>query len=94
MKYKIFVSGAQKELKKERRAIKDFVHKDALLSEYFDVFLFEDAPAKGKSAETSYIEQVRKSDVYMGILGKEYGVGKVSPTETEFREAKAKSKEY
>ncbi len=41
MKYKIFVSGAQKELKKERRAVKEFIRKDALLSEYFDVFLFE-----------------------------------------------------
>ena len=39
-KYKIFVSGVQKELKQERRAIKDFIINDALLSEYFDVFLF------------------------------------------------------
>ena len=54
-KYKIFVSGVQKELKEERRAIKDFVLKDALLSEYFDVFLFEDAPARSKSAENSYL---------------------------------------
>jgi len=57
MKYKIFVSGAQKELKKERRAVKEFIRKDALLSEYFDVFLFEDSPAKSKSAEVAYIEK-------------------------------------
>ncbi|MBI4309027.1 MAG: DUF4062 domain-containing protein, partial [Candidatus Omnitrophica bacterium] len=93
MKYKIFVSGAQKELKKERRAIKEFIHKDALLSEYFNVFLFEDSPAQSKSAENAYLDEVRKSDIYLGILGKEYGVSKVSPTETEFREAKAKNKE-
>ena len=45
-KFRIFISGAQKELKAERRAVKDFVLNDPLLSEYFDVFLFEDAPAK------------------------------------------------
>ena len=96
MKYKIFVSGAQKELKKERRAVKEFVREDILLSEYFDVFLFEDFPAKSKSAQTAYIEEVRKSDIYIGILGQQYGgagKGKTSPTEAEFREAKAKHKE-
>ncbi|MFH1778217.1 MAG: DUF4062 domain-containing protein [Candidatus Omnitrophota bacterium] len=96
MKYKIFVSGAQKELKKERRAVKEFIRKDALLSEYFDVFLFEDSPAKSKSAERAYIEEVRKRDIYIGILGQQYGGSgkeKMSPTEAEFREAKAKHKE-
>ena len=96
MKYKIFVSGAQKELKEERRAVKEFVRKDVLLSEYFDVFLFEDSPAKSKSAQTAYLEEVRKSDIYIGILGQQYGgveKGKISPTEGEFREARAKHKE-
>ncbi|MFA5499996.1 MAG: DUF4062 domain-containing protein [Candidatus Omnitrophota bacterium] len=91
MKYKIFVSGVQKELKEERRAVKDFILADPLLSEYFDVFLFEDAPAKSKSAETVYLEEVRKSDIYIGILGQKYGAikaGKISPVESEFREAK------
>jgi predicted HTH transcriptional regulator len=96
MKYKIFVSGAQKELKKERRTVKEFIHKDALLSEYFDVFLFEDSPAKSKSAEIAYIEEVGKRDIYIGILGLQYGgsgKSKISPTEAEYREAKAKHKE-
>ncbi len=95
-RYKIFVSGVQKELKTERRAVKEFVRKDVLLSEYFDVFLFEDASAKSKSAEKAYIEEVRKSDIYIGILGQKYGEvgkGKISSTETEFREAKAKHRE-
>ncbi len=96
MKYKIFVSGVQKELKKERRAAKDFIHNDVFLSEYFDVFLFEDSPAKSKSAEIAYIEEVAQRDVYIGILGRQYGsVGKgnTSPTEAEYRQAKAKHKE-
>ena len=95
-KYKIFISGVQKELKEERRAIKKFVLEDALLSEYFDVFMFEDAPAKGRSSESAYLEEVRKSDIYIGILGQKYGgteTGKISPTEAEFREAKSRHKE-
>ena len=94
-KFKIFLSGAQKELKAERRAVKAFVLKDPLLSEYFDVFLFEDAPAKSKPAEKAYLEQVRKSDLYVGILGVKHGgarKGAISPTEAEFREAKSRDK--
>jgi len=34
-KYKIFISGVKKELTAERRAVKDFVLNDPLLSEYF-----------------------------------------------------------
>ena len=95
-KYKIFVSGVQKELRLERRAIKDFIKGDILLSEYFDVFLFEDAPAKSKSAKNLYLDEVIKSDIYLGILGRKYGaptIGALSPTEAEFRQAKAKHKE-
>ena len=90
-KYKIFVSGVQKELKAERRAVKDFILSDPLLSEYFDIFLFEDSPAKSKSAEAIYLGEVRKSDIYIGLLGQQYGAagdGKASPVEVEFREAK------
>lgn len=90
-KYKIFISGVQKELKEERRAVKDFILADPLLLEYFDVFLFEDSPAKSKSAETVYLEEVRKSDIYIGILGQKYGAAgksKIPPVESEFREAK------
>ena len=82
-KYKIFISGVQKELKAERRAIKEYVLGNVLLKEHFDVFLFEDNPAKGKSSEKSYLEEVRKCDIYIGVLGNQYdGSGKwaISPT--------------
>lgn len=45
MKELIFVSSVQKELANERETIRDFVRGDALLGQYFDVFLFEDLPA-------------------------------------------------
>ncbi|HAM38059.1 MAG: hypothetical protein A2474_04860 [Elusimicrobia bacterium RIFOXYC2_FULL_34_12] len=95
-KYKIFVSGVQKELKAERRAVKDSILGDVLLSEYFDVFLFEDSPAKSHSAEKAYLEEVRKGNIYISILGDKYGStgkNKISPTEAEFREAKTKHKD-
>ncbi len=73
MKYKVFVSGVQKELKEERRAVKDYVQRDALLRRYFDVFLFEDIPASDRSADDVYLEHVTRCDVYVGIFGSEYG---------------------
>lgn len=94
-KYKIFISGVQKELKTERRTVKDFILDDALLTEYFDVFLFEDAPAKSKPAESVYLGEVRESDIYIGIIGQQYGAigkNKISSTEEEFKEAKRSHK--
>jgi predicted HTH transcriptional regulator len=96
MKYKIFVSGVQKELKEERFAVKSLIAENVLLNEYFRVFLFEDSPAKSKSAKTAYLDEVRKCHVYLGILGNEYGAvnkDNLSATELEFREAKKKNKE-
>src|SRR4030067_2767492 len=96
MKYKIFVSSVQKELKNERFAVKEIIAENVLLSEYFKPFLFEDSPAKGKTAKTAYIDAVRKSDIYLGILGNQYGTASrnnLSATEQEFREAQKRNKE-
>jgi len=95
-KYKIFVSAVQKELKDERRSIKNNMLDNSLLNEYFSVFLFEDSPAKSKSAKSFFIEEVQKSDIYIGILGNEYGTvnrDNLSATGQEFREAQEKDKE-
>ena len=95
-KYKIFISGVQKELKRERRAIKAYILNDVLFSEYFNVFLFEDIPAKGKSSENLYLGEVDKCGIYIGVFGNEYGSVKkneLSPTEKEFRLAEEKKKE-
>jgi len=91
MKYKIFISGVQNELKAERRAVKDFIIGEVLLSEYFEVFLFEDVCAKSKSAKSVFLKEVRDSDIYIGIIGQQYGYvgqGGISSTEEEYREAK------
>ncbi len=88
MKYKIFVSANQKELHEERFAIKNLINDNSTLRQCFDVFLFEDLPAKGKSPIMTYLKHVCGSDIYLGIIGKEYGdKGKdgLSATEREFR---------
>ena len=95
MKYKIFVSGAQKELKKERLAVWDMVQSDVLLRDYFNVFLFEKTPAHSKPSKALYLKEVRACHVYILILGNEYGNvsnNKLSATEEEFREARKNSK--
>jgi len=89
-KYKIFVSGVQQELKEERFAVKGLVTQNALLEKYFTAFLFEDLPAKSKSAEKVYLKRVSGSDILLLLLGKEYGqtgFDGLSAIEREFRKA-------
>ena len=88
----IFVSSVQKELAAERIAIRDFIRKDALLRDYFKVFLFEDLPASDRRPDGLYLEQVASSAIYLGILGDDYGsedAKGISPTEREFDQASA-----
>jgi predicted HTH transcriptional regulator len=89
--YKIFISSVQKELAGERRAVKDFITHDPLLSRFIsDVFLFEDIPAKDRKPDDIYLGEVEHCDIYLAILGNMYGWknedGK-SPTELEFEHA-------
>ncbi len=86
-KYKIFVSANQKELRNERFAVKEIVNNNVILRDYFNVFLFEDLPAKGKSPFSEYLKHVESSDIYICIIGNEYGIkgqDKISATEREF----------
>jgi len=70
---KIFVSSAQVELANERTAITELVHADPFLSKHVEAVLFENMPAYTKPAEAAYLEDLDACDVYMGILGFEYG---------------------
>jgi ATP-dependent DNA helicase RecG len=91
MKFKIFISSVQKEFKDERKALKDYIHGDALLSRFFEIFLFEDLPASDRHPNQAYLDGVKKSDIYFGLFGNEYGVidkKGASPTHKEFLLAK------
>ncbi len=88
---KIFISSVQKELAEERRAVKNFITHDPLLSRFIsDVFLFEDIPAKDRKPDDIYLGEVEQYDIYLAIFANKYGWknkdGK-SPTELEFEHA-------
>jgi len=92
----IFISSVQKELEAERRALKTFVHNDPLLSQFFEVFLFEDIPASGQRADQVYLAEVDGCALYVGLFGQSYGYEDargLSPTEREFDRATAAGKE-
>lgn len=91
-KYKVFISSVQKEFKTERRAIKDFVSSDPLCRRYFEVFLFEDSPVRGRRPDKVYLDAVKKSSIYIGLFGNEYGPQDskgISSTEHEYHCAEA-----
>jgi len=94
--HRVFVSSVQKELASERRAVHDFVEGDALLSRFFEVFLFEDLPASGQRPDELYLAEIDQSAVYIGLFGNHYGHeddSGVSPTEAEFDRATFAGKE-
>ncbi|MDE2058884.1 MAG: DUF4062 domain-containing protein [candidate division NC10 bacterium] len=83
----IFLNSAQKELAAERVAVRDFVHGNDLLRQFFRVFLFEDLPPTDRRADDVYLEQVKASPIYLGLFGNTYGrpgADGVSATEQEF----------
>ena len=87
MKKRIFISSVQKEFASERQALKTYILGDALLSRFFDVFLFEDLPASDRRPDDVYLDEVRRCGVYLGLFGDEYGwedAEGYSPTHREF----------
>ena len=96
MRFKVFISSVQREFAAERQMLAEYVRKDALLGKFFDVFLFEEEPACDVEARDLYLPEVEKSDIYLGILGAQFGnadADGVSPTEREYDLATVKGKE-
>jgi len=89
---RIFISSGQGEFAEERVALRDYVHGDVLMRRFFEVFLFEDVPASDRRPDDLYLEEVERSDIYVGLFGGDYGTEDeegVSPTEREFDRATA-----
>ena len=96
MRFKVFISSVQREFAAERQMLAEYVRKDALLGKFFDVFLFEEEPACDVEARDLYLPEVEKSDIYLGILGAQFGnadADGVSPTEREYDLATVRGKE-
>ena len=89
-KENIFISSVQKEFTEERKMLFDYLNNDPLLSKFFQPFIFENLPAIDKKVDDIYLNELRNSQIYLGLFGKEYGyetVSGISPTEIEFNEA-------
>lgn len=88
---RIFVSSVQKEFAGVRKLLKRFISKNPVLRRFFDTFVFEaDVVACDRRTNELYIDELRKCDIYIGLIGNEYGYEDaegISPTEREFDEA-------
>ncbi|MBR0471323.1 MAG: DUF4062 domain-containing protein [Methanosphaera sp.] len=83
----IFISSNQKEFLEERWIIKEEIESDYFLSKIFKVFIFENTPASGKTSQETYLDEIEKTDIYIGLIGSEYGTildSGISPTEEEY----------
>ena len=83
----VFISSNQKEFSEERLRIKKELESDYFLSKIFKVFIFEDTPASGKTSQDTYLDEIEKTDIYIGLIGSDYGTildSGISPTEEEY----------
>ncbi|MBU2600814.1 MAG: helix-turn-helix domain-containing protein [Actinobacteria bacterium] len=92
-KLRIFVSSVQKELEDERAIVQNLVNTDAFLSAHCVPVLYEFEPASPTAALEGCLKALDACDVYVLIVGVEYGtlVGDVSITRAEYRRAKERS---
>lgn len=88
---RIFISSTQRELALERRAIVDAVAANPQLARFFSTFAFEfDVPVQDKRTDEVYLSELAVSDLYVCIVGNEYGgttPDGISATECEYDEA-------
>ncbi|MGZ5441487.1 MAG: ATP-binding protein [Thermoanaerobaculia bacterium] len=94
---RIFISSVQKEFAEVRANLKTFLLGDAVLRRFVsEVFLFEELPASDRRTDEVYLQEVDRCDIYLGILGYDYGFEDaqgISPTEREYDRATARRKE-
>ena len=87
MKFKIFLSSPRREFENERKFVKTEIEKDYTLNNFFEVFSFEETSASGKPPVELYSHEVTNSDIYIGLIGSDYGSileSGISPTEYEY----------
>ena len=87
MKKQVFISSVQSEFEEERKRLADYIRQNTLFSRYLEPFLFEELPAQDVSAKVAYLEQAAKLEVYIVLVGEQYGYQDaegISPTEREY----------
>ena len=92
----IFISSVQKEFESERQSLKVKIQSNPILNKFFDIFLFEDTPARDKNTMDICLNKIAECDIYIGLIGNQYGaldISGISVTEREFEEATKLKKE-
>lgn len=87
---RVFVSSVQKELEDERLIVQNLVNTDPFLSAHCTPVLYEYEPASPTKALEGCIQTLDACQVYLLIVGVQYGtpVGELSITHAEYRRAK------
>jgi ATP-dependent DNA helicase RecG len=89
---RVFVSSVQKELEDERLVVQNLVNTDSFLSAHCAPVLYELEPASPEKALEGCLRSLDGCQVYVLIVGVQYGnlVGALSITHAEYRHAKEK----
>jgi len=89
---RVFVSSVQKELEDERLIVQNLVNTDPFLAAHCVPVLYELEPASPEKALDGCLRALDGCQVYLLIVGVEYGslVGTLSITHAEYRRAKLK----
>jgi ATP-dependent DNA helicase RecG len=89
----VFVSSVQKELEDERVIVQNLINTDPFLSAHTTPVLYEYEPASPDKALEGCLKALDSCDVYVLIVGSQYGTlfGDVSITHAEYRHAKKRS---
>lgn len=91
-KLRVFVSSVQKELEDERRIVQNLLYTDSFLLAHCLPVLYELEPASPDRAVEGCLRALDDCQVYLLIVGVEYGtrVGELSITHREYRHATEK----
>lgn len=73
LKLRVFVSSVQKELEEERMQLRILLTSDPFLLRYTVPKLFEKYPAALRPDKKAYLKLLEKCQIYVLILGREYG---------------------
>lgn len=73
LKLRVFISSVQKELEEERMQLRILLTSDPFLLRYTVPKLFEKYPAALRPDKKAYLKLLEKCQIYVLIIGKEYG---------------------
>lgn len=85
--FKVFISSPQVEFAEAREELYLYIKTDLLLRSFFKPVIFEKLPAVSHAPNKVYLDEVRQSQIYVGLIGTDYGYEDaqgVSPTEREY----------